>query len=149
MGFIQKASLPTRVKCYYIIVNMTEFTKSVVQVVRAIPAGQVVSYGQVAAYVGGPRAARAVGWILRQLEEVDLPWWRVINNAGRISIKGNIYNDANSQRDHLRDDGVEVGKDFSVDIKKYRYIASEDQLKSWGLDTYYVQMIWDKFRRGF
>ena len=128
---------------------MTEFTKSVVRVVRAIPSGQVVSYGQVAAYVGVPRAARQVGWTLRQLEGGDIPWWRVINNAGRISIKGNLYNDANSQRDHLQDEGVEVGKDFSVDIKKYRYIATEDQLKSWGLDTYYVQMIWNKFKSGY
>ena len=51
-----------------------------------IPYGRVVSYGQVAAYVGVPRGARQVGWTLRRLEDIDIPWWRVINNEGRISI---------------------------------------------------------------
>lgn len=57
-------------------------------VVRSIPAGKVASYGQVAALVGSPRSARIVGWALRQLpSETDVPWWRVLNAAGMISIE--------------------------------------------------------------
>src|SRR3972149_4106988 len=99
---------------------MSAFSQAVVAVVRSIPRGKVVSYGQVALMAGKPGAAREVGWVLRRLESVDMPWWRVINNQGRISIKGNIYHDAKSQRQLLRQDGVEVGEDFSVEIAKFR-----------------------------
>jgi methylated-DNA-protein-cysteine methyltransferase related protein len=128
---------------------VSAFSEKVIQVVKSIPAGQVVSYGQVAAYVGVPRGARQVGWTLRQLGDLDIPWWRVVNNQGVISIKGNMYNDAITQRDHLLQEGVIVDANFTLDIKKYRYIASEQSLKIYGLDKYYVQMIWDKFRQGY
>ena len=131
---------------------MSQFTQAVIKVVNSIPSGRVVSYGQVAAYVGVPRAGRQVGWILRSFDfaqDERVPWWRVINNQGRISIKGNLYHDANSQRQHLRAEDIEVGEDYRVDMAKYRYLAAQDQLKSWGLDTYYVQMIWNKFKRQY
>lgn len=132
-----------------IILVMTKFSQSVINIVSQIPRGKVVSYGQVAAYVGVPRAAQQVGWVLRQLEDIDIPWWRVINNEGRISIKGNIYNDANSQRKHLRAERVEVGEDFTLDIEKYRFVASPDQLWKWDLDKIYLHLIWNKFKTGY
>lgn len=64
---------------------MTEFTAAVLTVVRSIPAGTVLSYGDVAAEAGRPGAARAVGSILRSTPDDDVPWWRVVNAAGRIS----------------------------------------------------------------
>ena len=74
--------------------NLSNFTQKVIEVVQSIPLGKVVSYGQVAVYIGVPRAARQVGWTLRGIEEsVSLPWWRVINNKGRISIEGNLHNE--------------------------------------------------------
>ena len=130
---------------------MSLFSNRVIKVVNHIPYGQVVSYGQIAAYVGVPRGARQVGWILRSFDSAqdELPWWRVINNQGQISIKGNLYHDANSQRQHLRSEGIEVGEDYRVDMAKHRYLAPQNQLKSWVLDTYYVQMIWDKFKQRY
>lgn len=64
---------------------MTGFTAAVLTVVRSIPAGTVLSYGDVAAEAGRPGAARAVGSILRSAPEDGIPWWRVVNAAGRIS----------------------------------------------------------------
>ncbi len=64
---------------------MTGFSATVLAVVRSIPAGTVLSYGDVAAEAGRPGAARAVGSILRSASADDLPWWRVVNAAGRIS----------------------------------------------------------------
>jgi methylated-DNA-protein-cysteine methyltransferase-like protein len=59
---------------------------------------QVVSHGQVAAYIGTPRAARQVGWAMRSLEGTpSFPWWRVLNSAGRLTIKGNQFNTAQLQ----------------------------------------------------
>lgn len=127
----------------------SNFSQAVTRVVTAIPPGQVVSYGQVAAYLGVPRAARQVGWTLRQLEGVEMPWWRVVNNAGRVTIKGNRFQDANTQRDLLRQEGIVVNDDFTLDIDKYRFTADEMLLHKWGLPAEYLQMIWMKFKKGY
>jgi len=109
----------------------SKFTEAVWTVIRAVPRGRVVSYGQVAAYAGVPRAARAVGWLLRQSHDESVPWWRVINNAGRISIKANWFHDAAEQKKRLRAEGVEVGERFEIEIEKYRWAAGGEQLRRW------------------
>src|SRR5438105_160774 len=74
--------------------SSSPFKQKIIEVIRLVPHGKVVSYGQVAAYVGVPRAARQVGWILNQSEgKLDLPWWRVVNNKGYLSIRGTRFND--------------------------------------------------------
>ncbi len=125
---------------------MTKFQESVINVVSLVPEGKVVSYGQVALYVGLPRAAREVGWVLKSLEEaVDLPWWRVINNEGRISIKGNKYNDADTQRKLLKAEGVEVSDLYELDIEKYRWVASKEELQKLQLENDYIDMVLKKY----
>ena len=76
---------------------MSPFTEKVVAIVRMIPQGKIASYGQVALYAGLPRAARQVGWVMREVQE-DMPWWRVLNNKGRISIEGNWHADKHLQK---------------------------------------------------
>jgi methylated-DNA-protein-cysteine methyltransferase-like protein len=62
------------------------FAARVCAVVRRIPRGRVLTYGQVAALAGVPRGARAVGWVLRALGPGErVPWQRVIGAGGRIS----------------------------------------------------------------
>jgi methylated-DNA-protein-cysteine methyltransferase related protein len=64
------------------------FFARVYALVRRIPPGRVVTYGQVAALLGVPRGARAVGWALRALparEAARVPWHRVVGAGGRIS----------------------------------------------------------------
>ena len=101
------------------------FREAVVVAVNKIPHGKVVSYGQVATECGSPRAARQVGWMLHTLDgNNDVPWWRVINSEGRISIKGNILSTPLAQKKFLEDEGVEVDKDFNIDIEKFRYYYS-------------------------
>lgn len=85
---------------------MTDFTARVVAVVKAIPEGKVASYGQVAAAAGQPRAARMVGMILARRSQ-DLPWQRVINRHGMISIE-NMQVTKDDQAELLRREGVEV-----------------------------------------
>lgn len=99
------------------------FKQKVLDFVRKIPKGKVASYGQVAAAAGSPRAARQVGGILRGLSADDgqIPWWRVVNNQGIISIKGNWTATKEIQRDLLFKDGVKVEKDFTLDMEKYRF----------------------------
>ncbi|MEZ5342600.1 MAG: MGMT family protein [Acidimicrobiales bacterium] len=61
---------------------LTEFERAVVVVLYSLGPGDVVAYGEVAAEAGFPGAARAVGSILRRLD--NLPWWRVVNSVGRL-----------------------------------------------------------------
>lgn len=64
------------------------FFARVYALVRRVPPGRVVTYGQVAAMLGVPRGARAVGWALRALpqgEAARVPWHRVVGTGGRIS----------------------------------------------------------------
>ena len=60
------------------------FDRAVYALVRRVPAGRAVSYGQVAAMLGKPRAARAVGGAMRRCP-AGVPWHRVVNAQGRIS----------------------------------------------------------------
>ena len=124
----------------------SQFTNRVIQVIQSVPRGFVVSYGQVAAYVGVPRAARQVGTTLRNLEEsVSLPWWRVINNAGRITIKGNFHNTPDIQKKLLEADGIIVSNDLTLDIEHYRFKASNDLLKQWKLSDAYREQVLAKY----
>jgi methylated-DNA-protein-cysteine methyltransferase related protein len=98
------------------------FKEKVIKAVQKIPNGKVVSYGQVASYCGSPRAARQVGWMLHTLDgNNQVPWWRVINNLGHISIKGNIMSTPLAQKKFLESENVMVDKDLKIDIEKYRY----------------------------
>jgi methylated-DNA-protein-cysteine methyltransferase related protein len=101
---------------------MTRNQQAVINAVNNVPYGKVVSYGQVALYIGSPKAARQVGWILRSLEGVDMPWWRVKNNTGRISIKGNKFNTPADQKARLEAEGIVVSELFEINIEKYRYL---------------------------
>ena len=67
------------------------FNEKVYRIVKRIPKGRVATYGQLAAFLGLPRAARAVGRAMHQLDDLppvksrNYPWWRVINSQGYIS----------------------------------------------------------------
>src|SRR5205807_9779273 len=65
------------------------FYHRIYRIVRHIPRGRVATYGLVARLAGRPGAARTVGWALSALpEDADVPWWRVLNAAGRTSPRG-------------------------------------------------------------
>lgn len=66
----------------------TELTQRTIEVLKKVPRGKVVTYGQVAAMAGNPRAARQVVRTLNtSWEKERLPWHRVINSQGKISLK--------------------------------------------------------------
>ena len=79
-----------------------DFEHSVIAVVRSIPAGCVLSYGEVALEAGHPGAARAVGNLLRTTV-AELPWWRVVGSGGRLVAPA-----WERQRDLLWAEGVTV-----------------------------------------
>ena len=74
------------------------------QVVADIPFGNVASYGQIAELAGLPKGARRVGRCLSRLpRETRLPWHRVVNASGGISLSGSA---GQRQRELLLDEGV-------------------------------------------
>ena len=79
--------------------GFTEFERAVVDVLRATQPGDVLSYGEVAAEAGRPGAARAVGGVLKRID--DLPWWRVVAANGRL-----IPHDPDRQAELLAAEGV-------------------------------------------
>ncbi|MEZ2602123.1 MGMT family protein [Kluyvera intermedia] len=95
------------------------FPHRVWQIVAAIPPGYVTTYGDVARLAGSPRAARQVGGVLRRLPEGStLPWFRVVNRHGAISLTGP---DLQRQRQALLADGVQVSGSGQIDMQKYRW----------------------------
>ena len=99
------------------------FHRLVYRAVRQVPGGTVVTYGQVAAILGHPRAARAVGQALRMLPPTlsrAVPWQRVINAAGRISHRGDVYR-AEQQRALLIDEGIRFDRTGKIDLARVRW----------------------------
>jgi methylated-DNA-protein-cysteine methyltransferase-like protein len=96
------------------------FPQRVWQIVAAIPEGYVTTYGDVAKLAGSPRAARQVGGVLKRLPEGStLPWHRVVNRHGCISLTGP---DLQRQRQALLAEGVVVSGSGQIDLQRYRWI---------------------------
>ncbi len=99
----------------------TSFYERVYALVRHVPHGRVVTYGQVAALLGAPRAARAVGYALRALPAgSDVPWHRVINHRGQISPRHPAAS-LILQRLLLEDEGVGFDAQDRVNLSVYRW----------------------------
>ncbi len=124
---------------------MSKFKDKVFEIVRLIPKGSVVSYGQVALMAGIPRAAIQVGWVLHISDENDnLPWWRVINNQGRISTTC-LEHTAQTQKELLEREGVKVTSKLKIDIEKYRFRPSASLLKKIKLEDQYIYNLLQKY----
>lgn len=89
--------------------------------VRRVPRGRVTTYGHIAALCGKPRAARTVGWALHALPEgSDVPWHRIINAQGGISIS-KVGVPPELQRALLRAEGVEFDRYGYVDLERWSW----------------------------
>lgn len=95
--------------------------------IRKIPRGKVSTYGNVAEVAGLPRRARLVGTVLRQTPaSPKLPWYRVINAGGRISLPQG--SDAYArQRSKLEAEGVAFRGD-RIDLKRFGWPARDQEL---------------------
>jgi methylated-DNA-protein-cysteine methyltransferase-like protein len=97
---------------------MMSYYDDVYAIVMRIPRGSVSTYGRIAAVTQVPGGARGVGWALAALDShqrPDVPWWRVINAAGRISNEGNAI----QQRALLEAEGLVFDQHDLIDLSRY------------------------------
>ncbi|HSE28990.1 MAG TPA: methylated-DNA--[protein]-cysteine S-methyltransferase [Candidatus Saccharimonadales bacterium] len=91
------------------------FSKKIYELVAKIPAGRLMTYGQVAALCGNPRAARQVGQVAH-FGPVDLPWHRVVNREGKLASgwPGGIH----IHRQLLEQENVVINDEYKANIKE-------------------------------
>lgn len=83
------------------------------ELIAAVPAGNVASYGDIAALAGASNP-RIVGWVLRE-DGFDLPWHRILRADGTVAV-----HKQQEQLDRLRAEGV-LAKGSKIDMKVYRW----------------------------
>ena len=86
-----------------------ELAPMIFQVIAQIPYGRVASYGQIARLVGIPKHSRLVGYVLKHMDaDSSLPWYRVINSQGKISLSKLNDQGQNIQAQLLLAEGILV-----------------------------------------
>lgn len=101
------------------------FRERVYALARRVPAGRVITYGDIALALGSPRAARVVGGALHTLPDgSDVPWHRVVNVAGRISPRPGIG--PRLQADLLREEGITFDDAGAVDLRTYGWWPGDE-----------------------
>ncbi|NQX57864.1 MGMT family protein [Paenibacillus qinlingensis] len=104
---------------------MTPFTERVLEVIRSIPEGKVMTYGQIARQAGSPRAARQVVRILHAMSKKHkLPWHRVLNIRGEIAIQDD--EGAQLQQFLLVSEGIRVSDELTVSLAEYQVQSEAD-----------------------
>jgi methylated-DNA-protein-cysteine methyltransferase-like protein len=99
---------------------MSPFTEEVIKIIQAIPAGKIASYGQIALVAGNPRGARQVSRILHTCtKKYNLPWHRVVNSQGKISLKDEGFE---RQYNLLKQEGIEFGLSKTINFKEFGFL---------------------------
>ncbi|ALS76636.1 DNA methyltransferase [Planococcus rifietoensis] len=99
---------------------MQPFTKKAIEVMRNIPQGKVMSYGQVAHAAGSPRSARQVARILHSMSEKhNIPWHRIVNAKGEIALKDG--EGRYTQKLLLEEEGLCFEEDGKVSLSRYQH----------------------------
>ncbi|MCF6246625.1 MAG: MGMT family protein [Desulfobacula sp.] len=97
---------------------MLPFTRDVLCIIKDIPKGKVLTYGRIAALAGKSNGARQVSRLLHSMsKKYDLPWHRVINAKGKISLKP--ANGFELQKALLESEGICFSKQDTVDLNIY------------------------------
>jgi methylated-DNA-protein-cysteine methyltransferase related protein len=98
----------------------------VYEIVRQIPFGKVMTYGQIALLLGKGYTARTVGFLMHAAMTEDVPWQRVINSQGSCST-GKIFLPYNVQRKLLQEEGVIFNSQGRCNLPKYLWKPDEFQ----------------------
>ncbi len=98
------------------------FDQRVYAAVARIPHGQLATYGQIAELIGAWGCARQVGWALRRLPlPSDVPWQRVVNARGCVSLSPAREGSDWIQAELLRAEGIPVDATGRLPLARYRW----------------------------
>jgi methylated-DNA-protein-cysteine methyltransferase-like protein len=98
--------------------------QEVFRLVRRIPRGRVMTYGQIATLLGNRLSPRAVGWMLHRCPD-DVPWQRVVNAAGGCSTDRLPDFPKGLQRARLEDEGIHFRNNGTLDLETFRWWPKE------------------------
>lgn len=104
---------------------MNKFYQAVYEIVEKIPPRKVVTYGQIAKYLGTPRKVRTVIWALHSGSKLNLPFHRVVNKKGAMAPH-HVFGDQNYQRLLLEDEGITFKIDGCIDMEKHLWDIDVD-----------------------
>ena len=112
---------------------MTTFPQQVIALVRKVPEGRLVSYGQIARALGRPKASRIVGGVMSALgpEHGDVPWHRVLNRQGGISTRSDPFSDRDpmtEQAERLLNEGLIKPSECSVALLSGSGLKATDKI---------------------
>jgi methylated-DNA-protein-cysteine methyltransferase-like protein len=107
--------------------DVDDFTTKVIKLIKSIPKGKVGTYGQIAYLTGLYPSVRRVVWILHSCSEKEkLPWHRVVNSKGTISLKpGKGYE---KQKEMLKNEGVVFEEKGRIDLERYLWEPNEEDI---------------------
>ena len=101
-------------------VNEQKYRERVYEIVREIPSGKVMTYGQIAEMLGEGYTPRTVGYVMHAADTENVPWQRVINSQGACST-GRITAPVNLQQKILEDEGIEFNEKGRCDLNAHRW----------------------------
>lgn len=101
-------------------VDEQSYREKVYEIVRQIPAGKVMTYGQIADILGEGYTARTVGYVMHAANSQNVPWQRVINSQGGCSTD-KITMQLKLQQNLLEQEGVVFNASDRCDLKVYRW----------------------------
>jgi methylated-DNA-protein-cysteine methyltransferase-like protein len=102
------------------------YRERVYEIVRRIPTGRVMTYGQIADMLGAGYTARTVGFVMHAANEETTPWQRVINSQGACST-GRVILPPDKQQRMLEAEGIVFDGRGRCDLKRYRWIPEEEE----------------------
>ena len=101
-------------------VDEQSYRERVYKIVREIPSGKVMTYGQIAEILGEGYTPRTVGYVMHAADTEKVPWQRVINSKGGCST-GKMMMPVNLQQKMLEDEGIDFNEKGTCDLNKYKW----------------------------
>lgn len=99
-------------------VSEQSYRERVYEIVRQIPVGRVMTYGQIAEILGEGYTPRTIGYVMHAADTENVPWQRVINSQGACST-GKLTLPVNLQQKILQDEGIQFNEKGRCDLKIY------------------------------
>ncbi len=110
------------------VADTPDYRERVYKIVRRIPRGRVMTYGQLAYILGEGYTPRTVGFVMHGADERKTPWQRVINSQGRCST-GRIVLPADKQQRMLEREGVKFDAGGRSDLETYLWHPDEEKIE--------------------